>query len=329
MRTVGEVQLEIDYSDYLSVAQIYLQDNFDLARPLRAADIKPRLLGHWGTCHGISAARANLRDFESVFAERLGISDFRFVVGVGHGFAAVQADFWLDGTLEAVHGGEISLATLCKQFSWPHGYPSHTNPLTPKTILEGGELGYSLSVAYGAALDAPERMCAVIIGDGEMETGTILASMNLNKLLNMRDNGIVLPILHLNGYKISQPSIYARISEKELSDLISGFGYAPLFVDGDKVEEWREVLDKCVKMWYNERQGQNGRMPFIVMKTPKGEGTPRAANGQEIAGTARSHQVPFGRAKTDEEDLKLLEKWLKSYKFTPAKCEKLRKALRG
>ncbi|MCL2002122.1 phosphoketolase family protein [Candidatus Saccharibacteria bacterium] len=330
MRAVGDVQLEIDVSDYLSVAQVYLQDNFDLSRPLETKDIKPRLLGHWGTCHGISAARANLRDFEGVFAERLGIKDFRYVVGVGHGYAAVQADLWLDGTLDAYSKHPISLETLCKQFSWPHGYPSHTNPLTPRTILEGGELGYSLGVAYGAALDAPERLCAVLIGDGEMETGSILASMNLNKLLNMRDNGIVLPILHLNGYKISGPTVYARISDKELSDLISGFGYQPLFVDGDNVEEWRVALDKCVKIWYNERYNGGGavlRMPFIVMKTPKGEGVPDAPNGQKIAGTARSHQVPFSHAKTDPADLASLEKWLKSYKFTRAKCEKLRKQL--
>jgi xylulose-5-phosphate/fructose-6-phosphate phosphoketolase len=356
MRAVGDVQQEIDFSDYLSVAQIYLQDNFDLGRELLPGDIKPRLLGHWGTCHGISAARANLRDFESVFAEKLGISDFRFVVGVGHGFPAVQADFWLDGTLDRPEttygflGGAsakadpdgasapaLSLEVLCKQFSWPHGYPSHTNPLTPRTILEGGELGYSLGVAYGAALDAPERLCAVIIGDGEMETGALLASLNVNKLINMRDNGIVLPILHLNGYKISQPSIYARISDKELHDLLSGFGYLPLFVDGDNVEEFREVLDKCVKVWYNERynpssEGAGGlrhvsRMPFIVMKTPKGEGAPETLHGHQVAGTFRSHQVPLPNAKTDPEELMLLEKWLKSYKFTLAKCEKLRKSL--
>ena len=330
MRTVGEVQQEVDFSDYLSVAQTYLQDNFDLSRPLEAKDIKPRLLGHMGTCHGISVARANLRDFEAVFAEKLGITDFRYVVGVGHGFAAVQADLWLDGTLDRYSKKPISLATLCKQFSWPHGYPSHTNPLTPRTIQEGGELGYSLGIAYGAALDAPERLCAVLIGDGEMETGALLASMNLNKLLNMRDNGIVLPILHLNGYKISQPAIYARMSDKELHDLISGFGYLPLFVDGDNVEAFRKTLDKCVKAWYKERQGKTKvaqKMPFIVMKTEKGEGMPDGADGRQIAGTAKSHQVPFSKAKQDEADLKLLEQWLKSYKFTVAKCEKLRKKL--
>jgi xylulose-5-phosphate/fructose-6-phosphate phosphoketolase len=345
MRSVGDVRQEVDFADYLSVAQIYLQDNFDLARPLTAADVKPRLLGHWGTCHGINAARANLRDFEASFAEKLGIEDFRFVVGVGHGFAAVQAGFWLDGTLDSHSKKPVSLATLCKDFSWPHGYPSHTNPLTPQTILEGGELGYSLGVAYGAALDAPARMCAVIIGDGEMETGALLASMNLNKLLNMRDNGIVLPILHLNGYKISQPSIYARISDKELSDLISGFGYLPLFVDGDDVEAWRLALDKCVKVWYNERIGTRtsgsaselplsaakplARMPFIIMKTAKGEGAPADANGVQIAGTAKSHQVPFADVKKDESDLASLGKWLKSYRFTNAKCEKLKKQLTG
>lgn len=339
MRRVDEVQQEIDYADYLSVAQIYLQDNFDLARPLVPSDVKPRLLGHWGTCHGINLARANLRDYEPEFASKLGIKDFRYIVGVGHGFAAVQAGLWLDGTLDEYSKKPISLATMCKEFSWPHGYPSHTNPLTPKTILEGGELGYSLGVAYGAALDEPSRLCAVVIGDGEMETGALLASMNLNKLLNMRDNGIVLPILHLNGYKISQPSIYARISDKELSDLISGFGYLPLFIEGDDVEGWRTALDKCVKVWYNERMnpsdeegggsGHVSRMPFIIMRTAKGEGTPKDANGVPVAGTAKSHQVPFANAKKDESDLKLLEKWLKSYRFTNTKCDKLRKQLKA
>ncbi|MDR0980010.1 MAG: hypothetical protein LBM12_02555 [Candidatus Nomurabacteria bacterium] len=322
MRTVGEVQQEVDYADYLSVAQIYLQDNFELARPLVADDIKPRLLGHWGTCHGINAARANLRDYEGLFADKLGVEDFRFVVGVGHGYPAVQAEMWLDGTLD------VPLEVLCKQFSWPHGFPSHTNPLTPKTILEGGELGYSLGVAYGAAMDAPSRLCAVVIGDGEMETGALLASLNLNKLLNMRENGIVLPILHLNGYKISQPSIYAKVSEKELSDLVSGFGYLPLFVEGDNVESWRKALDKCIKVWYNERNnpsseadgglGRAFRAPFIVMKTEKGEGVSKDENGVAIAGTARAHQVPFANAKTDPAELKLLEKWLKLYRFVSA-----------
>ncbi|MCL2371124.1 thiamine pyrophosphate-dependent enzyme [Candidatus Saccharibacteria bacterium] len=330
MRTVGEVQQEIDFSDYLSVAQTYLQDNFDLSRPLEFSDVKPRLIGHVGTCHGIAAARANLRDFEPVFAEKLGIKDFRWMVGVGHGFAAVQADLWLDGTLDKYSKHPISLGTLCKQFSWPHGYPSHTNPLTPRTLLEGGELGYSLGVAYGAALDAPERLCAVLIGDGEMETGALLSSMNLNKMLDMRTNGIVLPILHLNGYKISQPSVYARISDKELHDLISGFGYMPLFVDGDDVEAFRKVLDKCVKTWYKDRQGKKegfARMPFIVMRTSKGEGMPKTLDGRPVAGTAKSHQVPFDDAKTDEKALRVLEKWLKQYRFTAAKCDKLRKKL--
>lgn len=298
MSTVGIEKIEtisrrIKATDYLSVAQIYLQDNFLLSRPLEARDIKPRLLGHWGTCHGINVAYANLKEYYS------NNPDFSFVLGPGHGFPALQANLFLDGELQEVNPkvtkNYAGLSYLCKNFSWPDGFPSHASPFTPGVITEGGELGYALANAYGVALGHPEKTIAVLIGDGELETATALDTLNLRNLLAGSKNGRVIPILHLNGYKISAPSIYARKSERELNELIRGFGFRPIIIDGDNPEVFQEALT----------EGEKGELPFYILRTEKGEGGP---NRYHMA-----HQVPLKHPATDEEELKQLEEWLMSY----------------
>ena len=296
--SINDINDRIDFCNYLAVAQIFLQDNFLLNRPLEFSDIKPRLLGHWGSCPGINIAYANLKAH---------FPHMQFILGPGHGFPALQANLFYDGDLQEyypdathnLHGIEY----VCKNFSWPYGFPSHSSPMTPGVIAEGGELGYSLATAYGAALGRPDKFIAVLIGDGELETATALASLNLNKLLNSDGNGRVLPILHLNGYKISAPTIYGRSSERELLQLFRGFGYDPIIVDGTNAEEVQYALDDIQPN------------TFIIMKTPKGYTGPREVDGIKVEGNCAAHQVPLPNAKTDKEQLSMLENWLKSYKF--------------
>jgi xylulose-5-phosphate/fructose-6-phosphate phosphoketolase len=196
-----------------------------------------------------------------------------------------------------LHGIEY----ICKNFSWPYGFPSHASPATPGVIAEGGELGYSLASAYGMALGRPERTIAVLIGDGELETATALASLNLNKILNSDHNGWVIPILHLNGYKISAPTIYGRSSERELLQMFRGFGFKPIIIDGTNTDEFQLALADI------------DRSSFIIMKTPKGYGGPKELDGLKIEGNCASHQVPLPLAKSDKVQLEMLEDWLKSY----------------
>ena len=293
-----KLEHRIKFCNYLSVAQIFLQDNFLLKRPLSEADIKPRLLGHWGTCPGINIAYANIK---------VRFPEAQFILGPGHGFPALQANLYYDGELEKyypeatrnLHGLEF----VCKKFSWPYGFPSHSSPATPGVIAEGGELGYSLAHAYGAMLGRPDKMAAVLIGDGELETATALASLNLNKLLNSDANGWVLPILHLNGYKISAPTIYGRSSERELMQMFRGFGFEPVMIDGTNDDEFQQVLGKA------------NRKTFIIMQTPKGYSGPKQLNGVKIEGNCAAHQVPLPEAKTDAYQRQMLEEWLKSYNF--------------
>ena len=217
-------------TNFLSVAQIFLQDNFLLERPLAFEDIKPRLLGHFGSCPGINLLYAHLNAL--VIKHNLNLL---FVLGPGHGFAALQANIFLEGTLTKYYPDYpknlAGLGKLIKDFSWPYGFPSHTNPGTPGAILEGGELGYSLSTAYGAVLDNPDLIAVALIGDGEAETGPMAASWHLNKFIDPKTNGTVLPVLHRNGYKISGPTIFGRMSEEELTSLFAGYGYKPHFVN--------------------------------------------------------------------------------------------------
>ena len=278
--------------DYLCVAQLYLQDNFLLERPLSFNDIKPRILGHWGTCHGINVAYANLVAF-------FNNDNFSFVLGPGHGFPALQANLFIDGDLKEIDEKAMrnanGIAYLCKNFSWPDGFPSHASPLTPGVITEGGELGYCLANAYGAALGHPEKTIAVLIGDGELETATALASLNLKELLGGQKNGRVIPILHLNGYKISAPSIYARKSQEELESLIKGFGFCPIEINDDDPERFQAAL------------GFPCENPFYILRTDKGLTGPNRFH--------KSHQIPLKNPKTDAKELEVLENWLKSYNF--------------
>lgn len=334
--------------DYLSAAQLFLKDDFLLSRPLTADDIKPRLLGHWGTCHGINVAYANLRSYFSyevlggkptskksdadslkdynpfqINAKKVTKSDdyepdmrevdpnYSFILGPGHGFPALQANLFIDGELEKVdphaRRTEQGIAYICKNFSWPGGFPSHASPMTPGVICEGGELGYALGAAYGYALGHPERKVAVLLGDGEFETASALASMNLVKLVGNHDvNGLVLPILHLNGYKISAPTLYGRKSERELSELIRGFGYMPIWIKGDTPEVFQAALARAEKFEH----------PFLIMQTEKGATGPTEVKGQKVAGNYLAHQIPLPDAKTDSDELKQLNEWLASYKFS-------------
>ena len=299
---IAHIEKRVRATDYLTVAQLFLLDNFLLESPLKSEDIKPRLLGHWGTCHGINFVYANLRHFYKTD------KNLQFVLGPGHGFPALQANLFLDVDLEKVDPkatcNENGIAYLCKNFSFPNGFPSHSSPLTPTVITEGGELGYALGSAFGATLGHPEKTIAVLLGDGEFETGTCLASMNLVKLLGGESNGKVLPILHANGYKISGPTILARKSEREQMELIRGFGFTPL-VATDDPEKFQFTLAQA-KMLNN---------PFIIFKSEKGATGPEEVDGQKVAGNFLAHQIPLPLAKTDETQRQILEDWLKSYRF--------------
>ena len=301
--TAEHIRRRIRAADYLTVAQLFLLQNFLLDHPLSPDDIKSRLLGHWGTCHGANVVYANLKHFYSTRSE------FQFILGPGHGFPALQANLFLDGDLEKVDPkASLTLAGieyLCKNFSFPGGFPSHSSPLTPSVVTEGGELGYALGTAYGVALGHPEKHIVVLIGDGEFETGTTLASLNLEKLIAGETNGRVLPILALNGYKISGPTVFARKSEREQLETIRGFGFTPITVDGDDPEKFQLALNVA----------ESSKAPFILFKTEKGETGPEEVSGQKVAGNYLAHQIPLPLTKTDPDQLDALEKWLRSYRF--------------
>ncbi len=293
IENLEKIKHRIRAADYLAVVQLYLKDNFLLERPLTPEDIKPRLLGHWGTCHGINVAYANLKSY---FGDD---PNFSFVLGPGHGFPALQANLFLDGDLGKVDPkatvDEAGIAYICKHFSWPDGFPSHASPYTPGIITEGGELGYALANAYGMALGHAEKTIAVLIGEGDLETATAIDSLNLHNLIGGAKNGRILPILHLNGYKISAPSIYARKSEREMNELIRGFGFTPMWIDGDEPEIFQAALMKDVES------------PFYILKTEKGASGPNRHQD--------THQIPLKDPKTNSEELEQLEEWLRSYNF--------------
>ena len=296
MSTVGIAEIEkikqrIRLCDYLVVAQLYLQDNFLLERELTADDIKARLLGHWGTCHGINVVYANLK---AIYGND---ENFSFILGPGHGFPALNANLWLDGELAKVDKKATldasGLEYMCKSFSWPDGFPSHASPYTPGVITEGGELGYALANAYGMNLGHPEKTTAVLIGDGELETATAIDSLNLRNLLTGSKNGKIIPILHLNGYKISAPTIYGRKSERELNELIRGFGFSPIWIEEKEPEQFQYALNTSEES------------PFYIFKNEKGFGGPTRFQ--------MAHQIPLKKPKENSEELKALEYWLKSY----------------
>ena len=295
---VENIRSRIAFCDYLSVAQIFLCNNFFLERPLEFTDIKPRLLGHWGACPGINFMYANIHAI---------YGDAQFILGSGHGFPALQANLFYDNELVKVDPNatktESGIKYLCKSFSWPYGFPSHASPFTPGVITEGGELGYALGAAYGAALNKPGKLIFCLMGDGELETATAIDSLNLNKLLATPSNGEVVPILNLNGYKISGPTILGRKSERELKEMIRGFGFIPCVINGMNIEKCQSVLKNLPKN------------AFLILISDKGHGAPAWLDGKKLAGNYRAHQVPLPNAGTDREQLNLLEEWLKSYNF--------------
>ena len=316
----------IKAADYLAAAQIYLRDNYLLNEPLRPEHIKPRLLGHWGTCPGINFTYAHLN--RAIIEHDL---QMMFVLGPGHGFPAIQANLFLEGSLSKYYKDitrdQHGLAKMAKMFSWPYGFPSHSNPEAPGVILEGGELGYSLSTSYGAILDNPELIVACLVGDGEAETGPTATAWHLSKLIDPGTNGAVLPILHVNGYKISGPTFYGRMSDDELRSLFWGYGYDPIFVDSYKDEDVHDQmiggLDKAVNdirfTQYCAREGtlkENPRWPMIILRTPKGWHSIAQIREKKIEDNHYSHQVIADGAAHNDEEFRLLEEWLRSYNFT-------------
>jgi xylulose-5-phosphate/fructose-6-phosphate phosphoketolase len=325
--TADELRLLNAYwraANYLSVGQIYLLDNPLLTKPLEEQHVKPRLLGHFGTVPGLNLIYVHLnraireRDLNAIY-----------VTGPGHGGPAVVAQSYLEGSYSELypHVGqdERGLRELFRQFSFPGGIPSHAAPETPGSIHEGGELGYALTHAFGAAFDNPDLLVACVVGDGEAETGPLAASWHSNKFLNPRSDGAVLPILHLNGYKIASPTVLARIPESELVALLEGYGYRALLVSGDEPEAVHqafaaaldEALDEIAetqRLAREERRVERPRWPMIVLRTPKGWTGPKEVDGLPVEGTWRSHQVPLPAVRNNPEHRKQLEEWLMGYR---------------
>jgi xylulose-5-phosphate/fructose-6-phosphate phosphoketolase len=311
-------------SNYLAVGQIYLLDNPLLKEPLKREHIKPRLVGHWGTTPGLNFLYVHLNRI--IKSQDL---DMIYIIGPGHGGPALVAHAYMEGTYSEVYPNigqdEDGMRRLFKQFSFPGGIPSHVAPETPGSIHEGGELGYALSHSFGAAFDNPNLIVACIIGDGEAETGPLATGWHGNKFLNPQRDGCVLPILHLNGYKIANPCFLARIPQDELQKLLEGYGYKPFFVEGHDPKKMHrlmadtldEVLAEIQQIWADARgKGFNGRRPswpMIVLRTPKGWTCPPEIDGKKCEGYWRSHQVPMGDM-DQPEHVRILEGWMKSYR---------------
>jgi xylulose-5-phosphate/fructose-6-phosphate phosphoketolase len=311
-------------ANYLSVGQIYLMDNPLLRKPLSIEHVKPRLLGHWGTTPGLNFVYVHLN---RAISER--DLDMIFVAGPGHGGPGPVANTWLEGSYSELYP-DVSrdaegMQRLFKQFSFPGGIPSHCAPEIPGSIHEGGELGYSLAHAFGAAFDHPDLVVACVVGDGEAETGPLAASWHSNKFLNPVHDGAVLPILHLNGWKIANPTVLARMDDEELSQLFRGYGYEPFFVEGDEPMEMHDrmasalddTLDRIREIQHDARTNgfqRRPRWPMIVLRSPKGWTGPREVDGVRIEGTWRAHQVPLSKLRERPGHLELLEAWMKSYR---------------
>jgi xylulose-5-phosphate/fructose-6-phosphate phosphoketolase len=320
-------------ANYLSVGQIYLLDNPLLREPLRPQHVKPRLLGHWGTTPGLNLLYAHMN---RVIRER--DLNVLYVTGPGHGGPGLVANAYLEGTYSEIYSSigedEDGLRALFRQFSFPGGIPSHVAPETPGSIHEGGELGYSLVHAYGAAFDNPDLLVLCVVGDGEAETGPLAASWHSSKFLNPATDGAVLPVLHLNGYKIANPAVLARIGDEELTALLRGYGYQPHFVVGDDpavVHErlaatLDEVTDRIAAIQRQARTGTPGPAavghdgagrpvwPMIVLRTPKGWTGPKVVDGLPVEGTFRAHQVPLAQTRTNDTHRAMLEQWMRSYR---------------
>jgi xylulose-5-phosphate/fructose-6-phosphate phosphoketolase len=310
-------------ANYLSVGQIYLFNNPLLKKPLELSDVKPRLLGHWGTTPGLNFLWVHLNRVIKRFD-----LDMFYITGPGHGGPAVVANAYLEGTYSDLYPNvsqdEEGLKLLFKQFSFPGGIPSHAAPETPGSIHEGGELGYALSHSYGAAFDNPDLIVACVIGDGEAETGPLATSWHSNKFLNPVSDGAVLPILHLNGYKIAGPTVLARIPHKELDSLMHGYGHIPHYVEGDDPETMHQrmatVLDEVIpeirRIQTDARENgfkERPCWPMIVLRSPKGWTGPKVVDGKPVEGTWRAHQVPMGEM-SQPGHVKILEEWMRGYR---------------
>jgi xylulose-5-phosphate/fructose-6-phosphate phosphoketolase len=311
-------------ANYLSVGQVYLLDNPLLRESLQPEHVKPRLLGHFGTVPGLNLIYAHLN--RAIRQRDLGMI---YICGPGHGGPAVVANAWLEGTYSElyphVRPDEEGIRRLFRQFSFPGGIPSHAAPETPGSIHEGGELGYALAHAFGAAFDNPELIVACVVGDGEAETGPLATSWHSNKFLDARTDGVVLPVLHLNGYKIASPTVLARIPEQELVSLFEGYGWRPLVVAGEEPEAVHQAfaaaldqsLDEIVEIQRAARnRGVDARpqWPMLILRTPKGWTGPEEVDGLPVEGTWRSHQVPITDVRDNKDHLRLLEEWLRSYR---------------
>ena len=311
-------------ANYLSVGQIYLYDNPLLREPLKLAHVKPRLLGHWGTTPGLNFIYVHLNRLI-----KLHDLNVIYITGPGHGGPGLVANTYLEGTYSEfypnVSQDEGGMKRLFKQFSFPGGIPSHVAPETPGSIHEGGELGYAIVHAYGAVFDNPDLLACCVIGDGEAETGPLAASWHSNKFLNPVRDGAVLPILHLNGYKISNPTVLGRLSDEELESLFVGYGHKPYFVEGDEPEVMHQLMAATldtvlaeIKLIQGEAR-KNGfkkrpQWPMIVLRSPKGWTGPKMVDGKPVEGTFRSHQVPLSDIAAKPERLRMLEDWMRSYK---------------
>ncbi len=311
--------------NYLSVASLYLKDNPLLRRPLKYSDIKTKLVGHFGSAPGQTFTYIHLDRIIKKYDLNM-----MWISGPGHAGQATMIQAYFEGTYNYRYPkyqfNEEGLKNFIRHFSFPGGTSSHVAPMVPGSIHEGGELGYSLLHGYGAVLDNKDLICAVMVGDGEAETGSLATSWHVNKFINPQKDGAVIPILHLNGYKIANPSILARISNEELIDLFKGYGYVPYVVEGDKpsimhekmAKVMEEVIQNIKEIWTNAREknfSARPLWPMIILKTPKGWGAPKKVDGENIEGTFRSHQIPVKiKDKDDESHIKILEEWLKSYK---------------
>ena len=311
-------------ANYLSVGQIYLYDNPLLSEPLKPEHVKPRLLGHWGTTPGLNFIYVHLNRLIRKYDLNM-----MYVIGPGHGGPGIVANTYLEGTYSEIYShvprNADGIKRLFTQFSFPGGVPSHVAPETPGSIHEGGELGYALAHAYGAAFDNPDLVVCCVVGDGEAETGPLATSWHSNKFLNPARDGAVLPILHLNGYKIANPTVLGRLGDEELTRLLTGYGYTPYFVVGDEPEAAHQLmagtLDAVIAAIRDVQRrartdGYRGRpaWPMIVLRTPKGWTGPKVVDGKPVEGTWRSHQVPLAEVKSKPEHLRLLEEWMKSYR---------------
>jgi xylulose-5-phosphate/fructose-6-phosphate phosphoketolase len=311
-------------ANYLSVGQIYLKDNPLLERPLTLDDVKPRLLGHWGTTPGLNFLYVH---WNRLITER-GLN-MMYIIGPGHGGPGLVANTFLEGSYSEIYPhieqNKDGIKRLFRQFSWPYGIPSHVAPETPGSIHEGGELGYSLIHAFGAAFDNPDLIVSCVIGDGEAETGPLATSWHSNKFLNPATDGVVLPILHLNGYKIANPTVLARIPHAELEELMRGYGYEPFTIEGDDPEILHQqaaavfdtMMDRIAAIQKAAREeGKTDRptWPMLIVRTPKGWTGPKIVDGKPVENTWRAHQVPLDKIRENPEHLRQLEEWMRSYK---------------